>query len=141
MFGTGGDAFDQEGSVYGGGGGGAGWYGGGGGAFSGGGGGSGFGPAGVTFQTGVRAGDGQVTITSDAVEGACVPVTTTAPAAGGTGSVASRSVGIAATGSSSLGLAVAGVAAVLLGAALVSSSRRGRDALAESAGESRPRWR
>jgi len=48
-----------------GGGGGGGYYGGGGGGLggSGGGGGSGFGPAGVQFQTGVRPGSGQVAIT------------------------------------------------------------------------------
>jgi hypothetical protein len=43
--------------------GGGGYYGGGGGFASGGGGGSGFGPAGTVFQTGVRAGVGQVTVT------------------------------------------------------------------------------
>lgn len=117
--GTGGDGFDQEGSVYGGGGGGGGWYGGGGGAFSGGGGGSGFGPAGVSFQTGVRSGDGLVTITADAVAGACVPLTTTVPAAGSRGSVAARSVDIAATGSGLGHVAIAGVVALLLGSVLV----------------------
>ncbi|MFL5908580.1 MAG: glycine-rich protein [Solirubrobacterales bacterium] len=45
-------------------GGGGGWYGGGGGLnVAGGGGGSGYGPTGTTFQTGVRSGDGLVTIT------------------------------------------------------------------------------
>jgi hypothetical protein len=46
-----------------GGGGGAGWWGGGGGEHGGGGGGSGFGPAGVVFQSGVRSGNGEVTVT------------------------------------------------------------------------------
>ena len=49
------------------GGGGGGWYGGGGGLNTGaGGGGSGHGPAGTSFQAGVHAGDGQVTITYSA---------------------------------------------------------------------------
>jgi hypothetical protein len=46
-----------------GGGGGGGYYGGGGGQEGGGGGGSGYGPAGTTFETGVRSGDGLVTVT------------------------------------------------------------------------------
>jgi hypothetical protein len=37
----------------------------------GGGGGSGFGPAGVAFETGVREGDGVVTITYDPAAGGC----------------------------------------------------------------------
>jgi Glycine rich protein len=57
-FGQGGNSDGQGGA------GGGGWYGGGGGtATGGGGGGSGHGPAGTTFETGVRSGDGQVTIT------------------------------------------------------------------------------
>jgi Ca2+-binding RTX toxin-like protein len=47
----------------GGGGGGGGWYGGGGGGVGGGGGGSGHGPEGTVFQTGVRSGNGLVTVT------------------------------------------------------------------------------
>ena len=46
-----------------GGGGGGGWYGGGGGFIGGGGGGSGYGPPGTAFATGVRSGDGLVTVT------------------------------------------------------------------------------
>jgi Ca2+-binding RTX toxin-like protein len=46
-----------------GGGGGGGWYGGGGGVEGGGGGGSGYGPTGTAFQTGVRSGNGLVTVT------------------------------------------------------------------------------
>jgi Ca2+-binding RTX toxin-like protein len=61
QFGLGGNA--TEGGNFGGGGGG-GWYGGGAGVNTGGGGGgSGYGPTGTTFQTGVRSGDGLVTIT------------------------------------------------------------------------------
>jgi len=61
VFGAGGAGACSSGSC--GGGGGGGWWGGGGGTFGGGGGGSGFGPAGVSFQTGVRSGAGQVLIT------------------------------------------------------------------------------
>ena len=46
-------------------GGGGGWYGGGSGSFGGAGGGSGHGPPGTVFETGVRAGNGLVTITVD----------------------------------------------------------------------------
>jgi VCBS repeat-containing protein len=65
-FGTGGSGASS--SDGGGGGGGGGYYGGGGGGIGGlrgggGGGGSGFGPSGVVFQSGVRSGDGLVTIT------------------------------------------------------------------------------
>ena len=79
--GTGGDQFGHSGSrllgfggngalpfrqLAGGGGGGGGYYGGGGGSVvAGGGGGSGFGPKGTTFETGVRAGNGIVTVTGD----------------------------------------------------------------------------
>ena len=53
-----------NGANFGGGGGGGGSYGGGGGSLlAGGGGGSGHGPTGTSFETGVRSGDGQVTIT------------------------------------------------------------------------------
>jgi hypothetical protein len=61
VFGAGGAGACSSGFC--GGGGGGGWWGGGGGTFGGGGGGSGFGPAGVSFQTGVRSGAGQVLIT------------------------------------------------------------------------------
>jgi Glycine rich protein len=58
QFGLGGDAGGIGGA------GGGGWYGGGGGNdFAGGGGGSGHGPEGTTFETGVREGDGLVTVT------------------------------------------------------------------------------
>ena len=60
--GNGGDAATING-LAGGGGGGGGWWGGGGGVGGGGGGGSGAGPAGTVFQTGVRSGDGLVTVT------------------------------------------------------------------------------
>ena len=66
VFGTGGDGGDQTiGAVVvgGGGGGGGGWYGGGGGYGAGGGGGSGHGPVGTAFETGVRSGNGLITIT------------------------------------------------------------------------------
>jgi hypothetical protein len=51
-------------------------------AGGGGGGGAGFGPSGVTFETGVREGDGVVTITYDPAAGGCpVPVTPASPTA------------------------------------------------------------
>jgi Glycine rich protein/RTX calcium-binding nonapeptide repeat (4 copies) len=56
-------AFGVGGTGNVGGGGGGGWFGGGGGASGGGGGGSGHGPDGTVFQTGVRAGNGLVTVT------------------------------------------------------------------------------
>ena len=60
---------------------GGGWYGGGGGLnFGGGGGGSGHGPAGTTFETGVRSGDGLVTVTYTVSP----PVGGTPPPVGGT---------------------------------------------------------
>ena len=62
-----------------GGGGGGGYYGGGGGTIAGGGGGSGFGPNGTTFQTGVRSGDGVITVSYSAP-----PPLITAPANGAT---------------------------------------------------------
>jgi hypothetical protein len=66
-LGTGGAGGDGFSGGDGGGGGGGGYYGGGGGGAwlcgAGGGGGSGFGPSGVIFQSGVRSGDGLVTIT------------------------------------------------------------------------------
>lgn len=72
----------------GGGGGGGGYFGGGGGgggyaeaASAGGGGGSGFGPADATFETGVRQGHGQVTITFDTEAGGCPTAPTPPPAA------------------------------------------------------------
>jgi hypothetical protein len=74
--GTGGDGVDDDG----GGGGGGGLFGGGGGAGDngstvnnggGGGGGSGFGPAGVAFETGIREGDGVAAITYDPAAGGC----------------------------------------------------------------------
>jgi hypothetical protein len=47
----------------------------------GGGGGSGFGPAGVAFETGVQPGNGTVTITYDPAAGGCeVPTPAPAPA-------------------------------------------------------------
>jgi hypothetical protein len=83
-FGEGGDGGGATtDNVDGGGGGGGGWYGGGGGgggfddaglgdaSGSGGGGGSGFGPDGVEFDTGVHAGDGEVTISYDPVKDVC----------------------------------------------------------------------
>jgi Glycine rich protein/RTX calcium-binding nonapeptide repeat (4 copies) len=60
--GNGGGAATPNG-LAGGGGGGGGWWGGGGGLGGGGGGGSGHGPAGTVFATGVRSGDGLVTVT------------------------------------------------------------------------------
>ena len=57
-FGGGGGSGD-----FGGGGGGGGWYGGGGGNGAGGGGGSGHGPAGTLFESGLRSGNGLVTVT------------------------------------------------------------------------------
>jgi hypothetical protein len=62
-FGFGGDGDPTFPGGFSGGGGGGGWYGGGGGFQGGGGGGSGHGPDGTTFATGVREGDGLVTIT------------------------------------------------------------------------------
>lgn len=60
-----------------GGGGGGGFYGGGGGSFAGGGGGSGHGPTGTTFVSGVRSGDGVITVSYSAP-----PPTITSPANG-----------------------------------------------------------
>jgi hypothetical protein len=86
--GTGGKGGDA--SFQGGGGGGGGALGGGGGGGSGefgqpgsggGGGGSGSGPAGVTFENGVRAGDGVVTITFDPANGGCAAAAAAVPAA------------------------------------------------------------
>ena len=45
----------------------------------GGGGGSGFGPAGTQFETGVREGDGQVTISYDPMTDSCPPAPAPAP--------------------------------------------------------------
>lgn len=66
-FGAGGAGGNHVNEGMGGGGGGGGWYGGGGGGAyyggtSGGGGGSGLGPSGTVFTAGVRAGDGQITV-------------------------------------------------------------------------------
>lgn len=96
--GTGGDPSGQGGTGGiggdGGGGGGGGWAGGGGGGGgtgtgdgggTGGGGGSSFGPAGTTFQTGVRTGGGQVTISY--VDPACQPAITLVKSRVGTGPV------------------------------------------------------
>jgi hypothetical protein len=67
-FGQGGSSDGQGGA------GGGGWYGGGGATINiGGGGGSGHGPAGTAFETGVRSGDGQVTITYTANPAAPAP--------------------------------------------------------------------
>jgi hypothetical protein len=64
VFGSGGDGgWSGSPAVFGpGGGGGGGWFGGGGGYGAGGGGGSGHGPLGTAFETGVRSGDGLITI-------------------------------------------------------------------------------
>jgi hypothetical protein len=78
-FGRGGSGPAQSPSLDDSGGGGGGWFGGGAGAFGGpGGGGSGHGPAGTLFETGVRSGDGLVTVTyTPAV--AVPPADTTSP--------------------------------------------------------------
>lgn len=74
-FGVGGDGGETIGiNTYLGAGGGGGWYGGGGAHGGGGGGGSGHGPAGTVFDTGVRVGNGLVTVTYD---GAALAVATT----------------------------------------------------------------
>lgn len=85
VSGTGGEGGNTDRS-----GGGGGWFGGGGGGggataatddgAGGGGGGSGFGPAGVVLQTGVRAGAGMVTITYDPEAGTCPPDEPVTPA-------------------------------------------------------------
>jgi hypothetical protein len=90
-FGQGGSGPPQDPSLDDSGGGGGGWYGGGAGAFGGaGGGGSGHGPAGTVFETGVRAGDGLVTVTYTSPW--VLSVTT---AGTGAGSVQSSPAGIA----------------------------------------------
>jgi hypothetical protein len=88
--GVGGDGGPNGGFFYGGGGGGGGggYYGGGGGGGAdgspsliffggGGGGGSSYGPAGTTFTSGARSGNGAVTISYDSVTGGCVSIGTT----------------------------------------------------------------
>jgi hypothetical protein len=82
-LGDGGDGGDGISIGDGGGGGGGGYYGGGGGggglSGGGGGGGSGFGPTGVVFDSGVREGDGVVTITYTLADTTAPTVTTSTP--------------------------------------------------------------